>query len=178
MDSKQKPIGTREEVYKGLAPRTAGGLTRDDIIEKRIGNKILYISRKLSDKMKNNLNLARNPNHVRRIQKRTMNNMRKIQEQDSQLRQKQQQQTGTFQQQQQQSAHHSTSKTMKIQFNNTDNVSRAVYYPELKGLNIKQLKEDLVREELEEDRGLHLPPKQFIIEDINSADLDIDITAI
>ena len=173
MDTKTKLIGTREEVFKGLAPRTAGGLTRDDIIEKRIGNKILYISRKLSDKMKNNMNLARNPNHARRIQKRTMHNMRKLQNTTTTIHNNEH---ITQQQDTPQQSNHT--KTMKIQFNNTDNVSRNVYYPELKGLNIKQLKEDLVREELEEDRGLNLPPKLFVIEDINNADLDIDLNSI
>ena len=53
--SKIKKVGTREEVFKGTAMRTAGGLKIDDIIEKRIGNRIIYISKKLSDKMKENI---------------------------------------------------------------------------------------------------------------------------
>ncbi len=70
-----KRIGTREEVFKGIATRTAGGLKREDIIEKQFGTKILYISKKLSDKMRENFNIIRtnNPNHLRnKQQKRTM----------------------------------------------------------------------------------------------------------
>ena len=35
MDTKIKKVGTREEVFKGLAARTAGGLVKNDIIEKQ-----------------------------------------------------------------------------------------------------------------------------------------------
>ena len=67
--NKIKKIGTRQEVYKGVANRTAGGLSKNDIIEKQFGTRTLYISRKLSDKMRDNFNLHRN--NPRR-QKRTM----------------------------------------------------------------------------------------------------------
>ena len=50
--NKNKKVGTREEVYKGIAQRTAGGLNKNDIIEKVFGTKTIYISRKLSEKMK------------------------------------------------------------------------------------------------------------------------------
>ena len=45
-------IGTREEVFKGLAERTSGGLTKNDIICKTIGGKTLYISSKKSKNMR------------------------------------------------------------------------------------------------------------------------------
>lgn len=45
-------IGSREEVFKGLADRTSGGLTKNDIICKTIGGKTLYISSKKSKIMK------------------------------------------------------------------------------------------------------------------------------
>ena len=67
--NKIKKIGTRQEVYRGLAIRTAGGLSKNDIIEKQFGTRTLYISTKLSDKMRDNFNLHRN--NPRR-QKRTM----------------------------------------------------------------------------------------------------------
>ena len=71
---KSKKVGTREEVYKGIALRTAGCLKKDDIIEKRIGNRIIYISKKLSEKMINNPNInilrAHNPNFTKHIQKK------------------------------------------------------------------------------------------------------------
>ena len=69
MDTKTKKIGTREEVYNGIALRTAGGLQKNDIIEKKIGNRIIYISKKLSDKMKENVNILRthNPNFLKKL---------------------------------------------------------------------------------------------------------------
>ena len=75
MDSSvNKRIGTREEVFKGLATRTAGGLKKDDIIEQQFGSRKMYISKKLSDKMRENFNIIRtnNPNHLKRNPKRTM----------------------------------------------------------------------------------------------------------
>ncbi len=72
--SKIKKVGTREEVYKNLAIRTAGNLKKDDIIEKVFGNKTMYISKKLSDKMKENIQILRthNPNFMKKMQKKTM----------------------------------------------------------------------------------------------------------
>ena len=63
-----KRIGTREEVFRGHAIRTAGGLKRDDIISKQLGTKIIYISKKLSAKMKENFNIIRasNPNYFKK----------------------------------------------------------------------------------------------------------------
>jgi len=46
---KQKKYGTREEVFLGMALKTTGGLCQNDIIQKKKKNKIIYISRKLSD---------------------------------------------------------------------------------------------------------------------------------
>jgi len=148
-------IGTREQVYKGLAIKTAGGLTKNDIIEKRIGNKIIYISKKLSDKMKNNIVQFRKV-----IRKKTIsvpvNN--------------------TIQQNINKENHYSP-KTHKIQFKEQANIAVNVYYPELKGMNINQLKEDLIKEEMEEDAGVKPLPikKDFIIEDINNIDLDTNL---
>ena len=52
-----KKIGNREEVYKGLAYRTAGGLTNTDIIEKNFNGKLIYISKKISENMKAQMQL-------------------------------------------------------------------------------------------------------------------------
>ena len=49
-----KKIGTREEVYKSIAQRTNGGLLKSDIIEKNNNGKLIYISKKISEKMKAN----------------------------------------------------------------------------------------------------------------------------
>ena len=54
-NSKIKTVGPREEVYKGLASRTAGNLQKNDIIEKIIGNRKLYISKKISEKIWNSI---------------------------------------------------------------------------------------------------------------------------
>ena len=189
---RQKGVGTREDVFKGLATKTAGGLTRDDIIEKRIGNRILYISKKLSDKMKVN------PNLIRKIRVRTRtttttganttigaapveNGTVSFTDTKHVTQQHPTQQHPTQQHpkpQQQQATHpHPHPKTQKIHFSK-DNVSVNVYYPELKGQNISALKADIEREELEEDgemQGGAFPspssgkPKPFVIEDINDA---------
>ena len=73
-NSKIKTVGTREEVYKGLASRTAGNLQKNDIIEKIIGNRKLYISKKISEKMKENINIFRtnNPNFFKSMHKKTI----------------------------------------------------------------------------------------------------------
>ena len=74
MNNTNKKFGTREEVYKGFATQTAGGLYKQDIIEKIFGSKIIYISKKLSDKMKLNFNIIRenNPNHFKKKPKKTL----------------------------------------------------------------------------------------------------------
>ena len=70
-----KRIGTREEVYKGQSTKTAGGLTKNDIIEKSNGSRTIYISKKVSEKMKENGNILRiyNPN-FKKIQKKIRKN--------------------------------------------------------------------------------------------------------
>uniref|UniRef100_A0A6C0HMC2 Uncharacterized protein n=1 Tax=viral metagenome TaxID=1070528 RepID=A0A6C0HMC2_9ZZZZ len=179
---RQKGVGTREDVFKGLATKTAGGLTRDDIIEKRIGNRILYISKKLSDKMKIN------PNLIRKIRVRTRTATDTTTGTTATIGVHPPVETGTVsftdtkqvtQQHPTQQHPHPHPKTQKIRFSK-DNVSVNVYYPELKGQNISALKADIVREELEEDgemqggdRVFPSPssgkPKPFVIEDINDA---------
>jgi len=184
MDSSvNKRIGTRQEVYKGLATRTAGGLKKDDIIEKQFGSRVIYISKKLSDKMRENFNIIRsnNPNHLKRNPKRTMvapklnenenatlaNQNKVITELD---KKKQQQQN-------QQHQRHQHTKTQKLSFKVKENTVRNVFYPELQGMNIKQLKEELVREETEEDLGIssssdnNQPKKEFSIEEMPDIDM-------
>jgi len=181
---RQKGVGTREDVFKGLATKTAGGLTRDDIIEKRIGNRILYISKKLSDKMKINPNLIRKI----RVRTRTATTTATTTGTTATIGPAAPIETGTVtftdtkqvtQQHPTQQHPHPHPKTQKIRFSK-DNVSVNVYYPELKGQNISALKADIVREELEEDcemqggdRVFSSPssgkPKPFVIEDINDA---------
>ena len=197
-NNKTKKFGTREEVYKGLFGQTAGGLKKDDIIEKKFGTKTLYISKKISDKMKINFNIIKesNPNYFKRLSKKTLvsiplqdeykltntcsqssntnshtnshtninvnvnsdnpsnntnnsihsklnineNNKKKILD------------TNT-------NNHHNKNnynikahkKTQKISFNINENKIKNVYYPELQGMNINELKNELIKEENEED---------------------------
>lgn len=196
---KPNRIGTREDVFKGLAQRTAGGLTKDDIIEKKIGQKTLYISKKLSDKMKTNFNIIRsqNPNHLKRIQKRTISNLTRLNDTPPNIPEQSPQQNTTLTAQQQTiqntqqtiqqpiqkktiKMQHQHAKTHKISFKQDGNVAVNVYYPELKGMNIKELKEELIREEIEEDLGMtqNSNPsnkKEFVIEDVDTLDLDKDL---
>jgi hypothetical protein len=181
--SKIKKVGTREEVFKNIALRTAGGLKKDDIIEKRIGNRILYISKKLSDKMKENINILRthNPNFLKRIQKKTIVNTNEIRPNTAQsiVTQSTAAQPSTTQplisilKKKQNTGTHA--KTQKLSFKVNDNSVKTVFYPELKGINLKELKEEILREEAEEDLGIKLPKKK--LEDFSIDEMpDIDIS--
>jgi hypothetical protein len=173
-DTKTKRVGTREDVYKGLALRTAGGLKREDIIPKQFGTKTLYISKKLSDRMRENFNVIRanNPNYFKRQAKKTMvasqslQSSKPIEKIDSIEKRKTLKPHG---------------KTQKLSFKIHDNTVKNVYYKELQGMDIQELKEELKREEAEEDLGLNTeenqnkePRREFSIEempDISLADL-------
>jgi len=184
-----KRVGTREEVFKGLATRTAGGLKKDDIIEKQFGSRKMYISKKLSDKMRENFNIIRtnNPNHLKRIPKRTMvapklnenvNQNSTLADQNKVISEPNKKQPMQSQPIQNTNQRHQHAKTQKLSFKVKENTVRNVFYPELKGMDIKQLKEELVREEAEEDLGIssssnnNQPKKEFSIEEMP----DIDIT--
>jgi len=153
METKIKIIGTREEVYKSIASRTAGGLQKNDIIEKKIGNKIMYISKKISEKMKENINIIRiqNPNFLKKIQKKTtINNQSTISKQELDK---------NIQNTQNKNKLITHSKTQKLSFKVSDNEIKNIFYPELKGINLKELKEELKEEEDEEDLGLNIKKK-------------------
>ena len=184
--SKIKKVGTREEVYKSVALRTAGGLKKDDIIEKKIGNRIIYISKKLSDKMKENVNILRthNPNLLKKIQKKTI-----VSTIETQPNTQANTQANT-----QPNTHHNThpntpnikqkhnknilhSKTQKLSFKVKDNSVKTVFYPELQGLDLKELKEEILREEAEEDLGITLPKKSLEAFSIDEMP-DIDISCL
>ena len=122
-----KKTGSREEVYKSIATHTAGGLYKDDIIEKQHNGKTIYISKKISEKMKEQINIIReyNPNFFKK-QKKTFSVPKIIKNKNN-------------------------SKTQKLSFQIKNNEVKNIYYPELKGIDIKELKEELLREEAEED---------------------------
>ena len=175
-DSNCKRIGTREEVFKGLALRTAGGLKRDDIISKQLGSKIIYISKKLSAKMKENFNIIRasNPNYFKKQIKRTMVVKPTYNETASKNITSSTIEPNTSNSlivnQTKQVNNKPASKTMKLAFKIDENVEKNIYYKELQGMNIIELKEELKREEAEEDLGL--PKKEFSIEEMPDITLD------
>jgi hypothetical protein len=144
-----KKLGTREEVYKNIASRTAGGLCKTDIIEREYKGKLIYISKKISDKMKLQMTTsndaiqtqtqAQPPTQAQQIikqskqQKSIMKKNKKTLALSSNLLNKHK------------------SKTHKISFQINKNEVKNVYYPELKGVDLQELKEELLREEAEED---------------------------
>ena len=172
-----KKVGTREEVFKGLAARTAGGLKREDIIEKQFGTRTLYISKRLSDKMRENFKFIRtnNPNYLKRQSKRTMISTaaNTIQSGNQSSQNTQQQQPRSLPQPQPiQPAKRIGGKTHKLAFKVRENTVKNVYYPELQGMNIQELKEELAKEEAEEDRGQPKPlAGAFAIQDMPDIDI-------
>ena len=172
---KIKKIGTREEVFKGLASRTAGNLQKNDIIEKQFSNRTIYISKKLSDKMKANITILRahNPNFLKGLQRKTMtskpiisnidnidannsnttNNTNTITQStnlNSNLNSNNKQKPFT-------KIKNNSTKTQKILFKEKQNSVKTVFYPELQGLNLNKIKEELKQEEAEEDYGTIIP---------------------
>jgi len=121
-----KKIGSREEVYKLIAQRTNGGLYKCDIIEKNNKGTNIYISKKISDKMK------ANTSNIFFLKKKTHNTNQKQNNKNNNKKNK-------------------NSKTQKLSFQINNNEFKNIYYPELKGQNIEDLKEELRREEEEED---------------------------
>ena len=178
MDIKIKKIGTREDVYKGNALRTGGGLKKEDIIEKCIGLKTIYISKKLSDKMKINISILRahNPNFINKMHKKTMvcantlpieKNIKKINNQTSnQTSNPTSNPKETFKK-------HTFSKTQKLSFKINDNTMRTIFYPELQGIDLKELKDELQQEEANEDLGITKKTDNiFTIEDVPDIDIN------
>jgi len=174
MDTKIKKVGTREEVYNGNALRTAGGLQKNDIIEKKIGNRIIYISKKLSDKMKENITIIRNqnPHFFKRVLKKTIVSDVNTNQQSAinpsinpSINPQKQKKIITH------------PKTQKLSFKVKDNSVKTVYYPELKGMDLNELKEEILREEAEEDLGIKLPPKK--LEEFSIGEMpDIDLSTL
>lgn len=192
--TKIKKVGTREEVFKGIAIRTAGGLKKDDIIEKKFGSRTLYISKKLSEKMKENITILRahNPNIFKKL-KKTMGVATdvsgvKLNEQSVQQPTQNIQVTQATTQSVVQNAtqpivqnirkvKRNPSKTQKLSFKVKDNSVKNVYYPELQGVNLKELKAELLQEEAEEDLGIQVPKQskekcEFKIEEMPDFNID------
>ena len=185
MDSKIKTVGTREEVYKGLASRTAGNLQKNDIIEKIIGNRTLYISKKISEKMKENINIFRtnNPNFFKSMHKKTIvannteSNNKDVNNQNGGNNQNINKKNLNKEELNKKKS--KIIKTQKLMFKEKDNSFKTVYYPELQGMNLNKIKEELRQEEAEEDFGTIIPKQNvnssFTIEDfpeINNNDFE------
>ena len=147
-----KIIGTREEVYKSQAQKTIGGLTKPDILEKCNNGKTTYISKKLSDKMRLQINTIRenNPNFFKN--KKRTHCVSSIHKNSSSSNNNSSISSNTS------SSSNNTiyknkkkSKTHKLSFEINNNKVKNIYYPELNGLNIEELKEEIRRQEEEEN---------------------------
>ena len=168
VNSKIKKVGTREEVFKGMALKTAGGLIKNDIIAKQFNNKILYISKKLSEKMRLNSNI---PGIFKRQPKQTMRNIQNTSV-NTNISTIDNVNPNTNTNPNPKLNKHS--KTQKLSFKVCNNTVKTIYYPELQGLNIEELKNDLLKEENEEDNqnnDIHETPKEFTIQDMPDIDI-------
>ncbi len=158
-DARMKRLGTREEVFKGLAARTAGGLKKDDIIAKQFGTRTLYISKRLSDRMRENFQHA---NYFRKRVRKTLvaTNISQNPESNNQI--------SNVKLADAKPPH---GKTQKLSFKVNDNTVKNVYYKELQGMNLQKLKDELKKEESEEDLGIPAT-REFKIEDVPEISLD------
>ena len=151
-----KIIGTREEVYKSQAKKTIGGLTKPDILEKCNNGKTTYISKKLSDKMRLQLNTIRenNPNLFKN-KKRThcVSYIHKNSNSNSINNNNSSNNTNNNNNNSNNTNYKNKkkSKTHKLSFEINNNKVKNIYYPELNGLNIEELKEEIRRQEEEEN---------------------------
>ena len=202
-----KKIGTREEVYKGLASRTAGGLCNCDIIEKNFNGKLIYISKKISDKMKiqmtayNQVNQANQVNQVNKLDnikqnttqntiqnttqttiQNTMQNTIQNKNKNKKIAKKNKKTLAVVNKNTTNLINKNKSKTQKLSFQINKNEIKNIYYPELEGIDIKELKEELLREEQEEDnctesndndnKKVKKPLEPFKVEELPDIDIN------
>jgi len=207
-----KLIGTREEVYKSQAKKTIGGLTKPDILEKCNNGKTHYISKKLSDKMRLQINTIRenNPNFFKN-KKRThcVSFIHKNNNSNSNINSNNSNNSSNSNSSNSNNSIYKNkkkSKTHKLSFEINNNKVKNIYYPELNGLNIKELKEEIRRQEEEENEEDELenieefksineltevltkpPPKQsennnkninFVIEELSNEISSFDINSL
>lgn len=139
-----KIIGSRADVYNGRADRTSGGLTKSDIICKEIGGKILYISQKVS-------------NHMKEVIKKRNNTRKPIIKHISFLQ-----------------CDLSNVKTKKnVKFNLENNEVKQFHYDELDGQDIKQLQQEMNNEECDTNNIQKQEFTIQIIDD-KALDIDIE----
>ena len=146
-----KIIGTREEVYKSQAQKTIGGLTKPDILEKCNNGKTTYISKKLSDKMRLQINTIRenNPNFFKN--KKRTHCVSSIHKNSSSNNNSSSSSSSNNSSNNTIYKNKKKSKTHKLSFEINNNKVKNIYYPELNGLNIEELKEEIRRQEEEEN---------------------------
>jgi hypothetical protein len=165
-EARLKRTGTREEVFKGLAARTAGGLKKDDIIAKQFGSRTLYISKRLSDRMRENFQHA---NSFRKRVRKTLVATSNPNSDVNAISRNDAKKTCVV------NVKAPHGKTQKLSFKVHDNPVKNVYYKELNGMNIQKLKEELKQEEAEEDLGISTAREgggEFKIEDVPDISLD------
>ena len=174
-----KKIGNREEVYKGLAYRTAGGLTNTDIIEKNFNGKLIYISKKISENMKAQMQLIHsNTQYTNNLDSNTITTQQlKDFNKNKKIIKKNKKTLAALKSNTTNLLNKYKSKTHKnISFQITNNEVKNKYYPELKGIDLKDLKEDLIREEEEEDNCIENVTKKtlepFKVEEIPDIDIN------
>jgi hypothetical protein len=142
-------IGSRADVYEGRADKTAGGLTKTDIICKIMAGKKLYISQKISNRMRD---LMKNKTRKPIIKQSSISNSKNIS-----------------------SNCISNEKTKKaVKFNLEANEIRQFRYEELNGQDIEQLQKEM-EEENDDDDTSNNQPKEFTIQEIDDQQLDKDL---
>lgn len=160
--NRKKKIGSREEVYNDMARKTSGGMYKDDIIKKNIvkrkekGTRTRYLSKKISDRMKNN-----HPNIGRR--KKTHTNTIKNINKTNQYQNKSKKNTN-LNLKRNMNGNYNKKRTIKFNINN--NTVKEYYCPKLE-LNIQ--KEIL---EKKRDRELVKQLDSINIDDIEEINLE------
>ena len=143
-------IGSRADVYEGRADRTAGGLTKSDIICKVMAGKKLYISQKVSNRMRDLMkNKTRKP-----IIKSSNENASSSSSNNNNQNEK-------------------TKKAVK--FNLEANEIKQFRYEELDGQDIEQLQKEM---EEEDEETSSEQPREFTIQEIDDKQLDKDLNNI
>jgi hypothetical protein len=147
----KKKIGSREEVYVGIALKTNGGLFKKDIIQKNTNGKYSYVSKKLSEIAKERNVFSNYRKRKTRANKVSINVNTNAPLQPNKLTKK------------------------NVSFSLNQNQYKTIYYPELKGVNLERLRNNNLEEEDEEDEDdeeeIQHTPQNFKIEDISQLNL-------
>tara|TARA_B100000575_G_C23106724_1_gene638858 strand:+ start:647 stop:1096 length:450 start_codon:yes stop_codon:yes gene_type:complete len=139
----KKKIGSREEVFNGVAEKTGGGMYKSDIICILQNGRPKYISKKLSviAKKRDNPYFKKKKEPTKKTipSKLTSNSVKP------------------------------TIKTKKIKFDISKNKIKSVYYPSLNGLNISELRNqnDMEDDEDNDDFKIEQVPDSIDFDLIN-----------